>query len=130
MAVVRAGDEISVALNRELSKFCEEENEAMKRAVHKTILETKRELKNSSPKRGVGGGDYASGWTARTKVRKYDIEGVIYNKNKPGLTHLLENGHVIRNKKGTYGRTNAHPHIGPASEHAEERLIELLVEDL
>lgn len=39
------------------------------------------------------------------------------------VAHLLENGHVIKNKTGRiYGRTSARPHWGPAEEQAIKNL--------
>lgn len=63
--------------------------------------------------------DYLSGWTSTTQEAKYaqhaGIEAIVYNKT-PGLAHLLENGHAMRQG----GRAQAFPHIKPV----EERIIE------
>lgn len=74
-------------------------------------------LRSTSPKKT---GEYASGWGV--KVLNADTF-VVHNKKMPGLTHLLENGHVIRNKYGTYGRAPAYKHIEPAADAAQEELI-------
>lgn len=55
---------------------------------------------------------YAKGWTSQFETNRYSAQGVIYNKDVPGLPHLLENGHALRNG----GRTRAVPHIAPVEE--------------
>lgn len=86
-------------------------------ACRKVSRKLGRTLRSTSPRRT---GDYASGWGV--KVLDADTF-VVYNKKMPGLTHLLENGHVIRNKYGTYGRAPAYKHIEPAADAAQEELI-------
>lgn len=72
-------------------------------------------------------GEYASGWTQKKKGKKGKINGyVVYNRKKPGLTMLLEFGHVIRNKQGTYGRTTGIPHIKPAETWAQGEIMRRL----
>lgn len=132
MATVRANSsEISIAIERELSKLCEEENERMKKAIREAALYCRKTLRETSPH---DSGDYAKGWSLRVKTGKHAISAVIYNSKKPELTHLLEESHVIRNKYGVYGRTSEGngqiPHITKASELAEEYLIDKLVEGI
>ena len=86
--------------------------------------ETVQKLKNTSPKKY---GDYARGWKVSKKERG---SLVVHNATDYQLTHLLENGHVIRNKKGTYGRTNGIKHIEPAEEWASDELPRRIMEDL
>lgn len=59
---------------------------------------------------------YASGWTSQFEEKRYSAQGVIYNKTVPGLPHLLENGHALRNG----GRSKGIPHIAPVSEKLSE----------
>ena len=61
---------------------------------------------------------------------KTGSEITVYNKDKPGLAHLLENGHVLR--RG--GRTLAHspvqpkPHIKPVEEEVGRELEKWIVQ--
>lgn len=55
-----------------------------------------------------GTGKYASAWTSEIERTRLATVGTIYNR-KPGLPHLLEHGHALRNG----GRTAARPHIEP-----------------
>ena len=49
---------------------------------------------------------YKSMWTSKSKQGAL-FNGVIYNKDVPGLPHLLEHGHAKRYG----GRVRAYPHI-------------------
>ena len=55
---------------------------------------------------------------------------VTYNKTKPGLTHLLNNGHMVRNRNGTYGRYNGDNHMGRAEAEAVSECLKDLMSDL
>lgn len=55
---------------------------------------------------------YAKGWTSQLETRRYSAQGVVYNKDVPGLPHLLENGHA---KRGG-GHTEGVRHIAPVEE--------------
>lgn len=116
---------VEVALDRLLNEASDEENEILFKCMSKAMKKCKADIKEASPHRY---GDYQRGWSVRTKRLKYGFQGVIYNRTKPQLTHLLENGHVVRNKYGTYGRYNGIKHISPARDIAEEYLVDLLVE--
>ena len=79
--------------------------------------ECAQKLRSTSPKGPRG---YAQSWT----FKKVDGAWVCYNKEHYQLTHLLENSHLIRNKKGTYGRTSpGHGqviHIKPVADEGVE----------
>jgi len=63
------------------------------------------------------GSRYANGWTSRYESGRVSQQGTIYNKDVPGLPHLLEHGHVTRNGTGrTFRDTPAHPHIADVEE--------------
>lgn len=81
-----------------------------------------KQLKTNSPKRkGKGGGKYRRGW--RVTKRQYGTltSYIVHNGSCPGLTQLLENGHVSRNQYGSYGRVRAIKHIGPAADAGIQR---------
>lgn len=64
---------------------------------------------------GKNWGDYARNWYVQTKnSRKNGKEFIVRNKDTYRLTHLLENGHLIVNKKGGIGWSAPRPHIRPA----------------
>lgn len=108
------------ALGSEIAKLMEEyasevavDTKAEAKAVAKEAV---KELKKTSPE-GPGSrkGHYKDGWAS--KVEKENAESVsikVYNRKKPGLTHLLEKGHA---KRGG-GRVEGIPHIGPAEKQA------------
>lgn len=59
---------------------------------------------------------YAGSWRS-----KKDGLGYVVHSTVPGMPHLLENGHVIANKYGTYnGKVPAYKHILPVAEEMGE----------
>ena len=97
--------------------------EALNKGIASTSKESVQKLKNTSPKKS---GKYAKGWA----VKKDNDKTTVYNKTAYQLTHLLENGHVVRNKKGVYGRTRPIKHIKPVADWAEDELPRKVLEDL
>lgn len=95
-----------------------------RRNIDAVSKEAVQRLKNTSPRKT---GSYAGGWG---KKREGDMDVVVYNRTDAPLTHLLENGHVIRNKKGTYGRTHPIRHIKPVEEWASDELPRRILEDI
>lgn len=82
-------------------------------------------IQNKSPK-GFRG-KYARGW--RTEVDKTYGGGygvVVYNATDWQLTHLLENGHIIANKKDGTGWASAKPHINPAYRSVKNKFIKAM----
>lgn len=108
------GFTISDDITRIVEQYGRQAREAVEKAVRKTGRETAKDLKNTSPKRT---GAYASSWTTKVTRSSGRLIGVtVYNKEHYQLTHLLENGHVIKNGVGTYGRARAIKHIAPAEQ--------------
>lgn len=101
-----------------LGEYGDEVKEVSRESMKEEGRDVSKKLKGVSPKKS---GAYASGWGSK----QLDADTtVVYNKKMPGLTHLLENGHVIRNKKGTYGRVAARKHIAPVAAWAEGDLVQ------
>ena len=115
---------VAEQLTRILDEYGDEVKQVARKDAQKAGRDTAKDLRNVSPKKS---GDYASGWG----TKQVDADTVtVYNRKMPGLTHLLEKGHLIRNKKGTYGRAPAHPHIAPVEAKQVEQFISNVERDL
>ena len=97
------------------------------KAVKASTQLARREVKANAPART---GRYRDGWASSTKRNSADIfTGTVYNKDVPGLPHLLEKGHA----KVGGGRVPGEVHIAPAAEKAFqdfERRIDEVVSSL
>ena len=116
----------------QISEIFDEYSRDMKRKVNNSVdkvgKESVNQLKNTSPKKT---GDYARGWRLKRERGRNGINDVtIHNATEYRLTHLLENGHVIRNKKGTYGRTSGIKHIKPVEEYFNSEVVEEIKREL
>lgn len=111
---------ITVQMERILDSYSREVQEATNKAIDSVAKESASKLRNTSPRKT---GDYAKGWKVKKERGKDGLQTVtVHNKTNYQLTHLLENGHVVRNKKGTYGRTRPIKHIAPVEEWAVDEL--------
>lgn len=108
--------ELEIAIVKELSEYSEKVTEEIKREVKSVAKEAVLTLKSTSPR---DTGEYAQGWASKVEYESAeDIRVRIYNRKKPQLTHLLENGHA----KVNGGRVDGKPHIGPAEQQIEDKL--------
>lgn len=99
-----ANKPLEIQLRTLLDSYDTEVQKVVDDTAKQIVKEGVNKLKSSSPKKT---GEYAGGWKSKKEGNGY----VIFNGKRPGLTHLLENGHVTRNQYGTWRRTPAHPHI-------------------
>ena len=102
-----------------LDEVQDDVDEAAQKAVRKAATETRKILKEKSPRDKRG--KYANGWATKT-IDDGSLKPavVVYNRKLPGLTQLLEKGHVISNQNGEFGRSPAHRHIAPAERQGTE----------
>lgn len=119
-----ANGSVAVQMAQLLDEVNKDVEKSAKTNIQRIAKESVQKLKNASPSKT---GEYASGWGTK---KQGDADVVVYNRTAPGLTHLLENGHVIRNKKGTYGRAPAHKHIKPVEDWAIDELPRRIIEDI
>lgn len=85
-------------------------------SIVKDITKKGAKAVRSAASSAVGGsGRYANGWTSQVETGRVSAQGAIYNGDVPGLPHLLEYGHALRNG----GRSRAFPHIA----RVEEQII-------
>lgn len=76
---------------------------------------------------GFGGtGTYSKGWTSRYEDGRVSKQGIIYNDKEPGLPHLLEHGHALRNG----GRSKGVAHIAPVEDKISEEFYKAVKNSL
>lgn len=96
-------DGIEAALRDVLTAYSDEIHGETVKLVKNIAKKTLKNLEKDSPR---SRGEYAKGWKVKTRQSASEAEAVLYNQ-LPGLTHLLENGHQLRQG----GRSPALPHI-------------------
>lgn len=106
---------LSDVINRELTLYTTEVQNAVRNAAITVGGEIVTELRSSSPKRT---GRYAKSWTL-DKHKKNGV--VIRNAKHYRLTHLLEYGYVSA-KSGR--RTKSYPHIKKAEERGVQKFTD------
>lgn len=112
-------ESITIQMERLLEGYSKEVSEAVEKAASGVASASVNKLKKHSPK-GHGTKHYADGWK---KKRVSKTEFTVYNATKPGLTHLLNDGHVVKNQKGTYGRVKGDGHIDEVARWAESEFV-------
>ena len=93
--------------------------EAVRQSVRKTAKEVRSGEYGSAGKHEWSP-EYMSGFTSKVNAKGMTPEGEVGNKNKPGLVHLLEKGHLTLAGR----RTRAYPHMAPAFIEMEEDFME------
>lgn len=114
---------IGVEIDEILTEYAEKVKTTAEKDIKEVAKECVQKLKTTSPVgKGKQAGKYASGWAS-----KKDGDGVVvYNRTSYQLTHLLENGHNLRQG----GRSPAIKHIKPVEEWANDELPKRIQEDL
>lgn len=123
-----ADKSVSAQLDKILEQYGRKADEAVEKSAKRAGRDTAKTLRNTSPKRT---GEYASSWTTKVTRSSGRLIGVtVYNKEHYQLTHLLENGHAIVNKKGEYGRTRPIKHIEPTEQEGIQNFEQLVRAEL
>lgn len=110
-------DRLAATIQNELADYAAGVTETLKEATKKVTKAGVSALRAEARQKFGGTGKYAKGWTSTVETGKHSAQGVIYNKDAPGLPHLLENGHA---KRGG-GRTAGVPHIAPVEEMIQQQ---------
>lgn len=92
--------------------------------VERTAKRCTNQLRAMSPEGIRKTKNYKYGWTVRQgKKTKNETFYEVWNKDNWQLTWLLENGHIIANKKGGVGWASARPHIQNAIDFVKPQFI-------
>lgn len=109
-----------------LSKYGDEVAENIQKVTKEIARKGAKAVKQNAQSDFKGTGKYAAGWTSQAKEGRYSSQGIIYNRAKPGLPHLLEHGHA---KRGG-GRTDGREHIAPVEQEVIKSFEEAIKEAL
>ena len=100
-------DDFAEVIHDYLEEHCWDIDDETAVAAGDAGAKAARLLQERSRKRkGRGGGAYARDWVAEATPSETGVEVVVHNKRHYQLTHLLEKGHAIKNRKEgpEYGR--------------------------
>ena len=113
-------NDLETEITSRLQEYAEVTGDKVKEAARDTAKECVKDIRSKSPSKS---GEYRRGWKRKTMFENADeIRISIYNANKPQITHLLEYGHIVRNRPGgkVLGVAGAHVHIRPAEIKAKK----------
>jgi len=113
MAKKTSIEDVAAAVEEIMTAYAGEVKLAADEACKEVGTYAKKRLHDTSPKTNGAGKHYANGWAVEVEKDRIGAKVRVWNKLKPGLTHLLENGHLKRNGKD---RTKAFPHIAPVEQ--------------
>lgn len=105
-------DDLEVEISKAIREYTEDVSTAIEEEIDTTAKNMCKEIKINSPKKF---GKYSKGFRVNKENKKGEVVRIIYNKDKPGLIHLLELGHAKKNG----GRVSAIPHMRPAYDKLE-----------
>ena len=115
----------------EIESWSEDVTDGVKEDVKVVSKETRDEIKANSPtdkRRTSRRGRYKKGWSDKVSYEdRYNIRMTVYNRTDYQLAHLLEFGHELVRKGKSIGRVEAKPHIRPAEQHAEDKLVNKVI---
>ena len=117
-------DGMADAIMEELTKYSDLAADELKSAVKSTAQSVRKDIQASAPSRT---GKYKKSWSVKTvKETSESIDLVVHSRNRYPLAHLLAHGHA---KRGG-GRTQARPHIAPAEQAGNEKLVKTIEQKL
>ena len=110
-------EELTAAVTEALESYRQDVTDGLKREIKTVAKECKRDIQENSPEQT---GSYRKDWQDKVAYESdEDIRIIVRNRTDYQLTHLLEHGHT----KVNGGRVEGKPHIGPAEQRAEKKLL-------
>lgn len=117
-------DELDSVIMEGLEKYSKVATEDLKDAVKETAVSVRKDIQAGAP---TDTGKYKKSWSVKNLHEDGDsIELVVYSRNRYQIAHLLEHGHAKRSG----GRVAARPHIAPAEQAGNEKLVKTIEQKL
>lgn len=114
--------EFTQAINEILGDYSKDVREVVDKSITSVARDAQKELKTAGSFKGT---TYKKSWAVRIEKKRIYTNATVYNR-KPGLTHLLEFGHIKQNG----GRTREFPHIAPVNDQVQSEVIKKIEENL
>ena len=112
------------AIQELIDIYADEVADILEKEAKETAKEAAKMLVQDSPR---DSGGYAESWKSEVTLKgRGSVQATVYNEDKPGLIHLLEDGHMNRDGSRTPGRK----HVDPVAKWAEEEFMKRLEEYL
>lgn len=111
-----------------MSEIIEEYSDEVIRDLPETTKEAGKkcvkELKSAAKAAGIGGSKYVGSFRSKETRNDSRVTTVTVYSSQYQLAHLLEHGHIVRNRPGgrIVGTARAFPHWAPAEEKASDDL--------
>ena len=83
-------DRLSAEINKILTEYGNEVQENVDDAARRVTKAGAKAVRANANSTFDGTGKYAKGWTSTYESGRLSSQGIIYNKDVPGLPHLLE----------------------------------------
>ena len=99
-------DRLTAEVEKILTEYGENVQQNLDEIVKQMSKKGAQTLRSQSKGTFNGTGAYAKGWTSKAETGRLSAQGTIYNKDLPGLPHLLEHGHANRGGGRTPGRVH------------------------
>ena len=119
-------DKLDQAIAGILDEYGDEVTDNLAEITKRVTKEGAKTAKAEAKGEFRGTGKYAKGWTSTVETGRLSTQGTIYNKDLPGLPHLLEYGHA--NRGG--GRTPGRPHLKAVEQRVVKQFERLVVNTL
>lgn len=120
MAKTVKPDKLAAEIHSILAEYGADIDNEMEGAVKRVAKAGVAALRRAAKRLFGGSGKYAKGWASTVETRGHSTQGIIYNKDLPGLPHLLEHGHLNRDGSRTPGKL----HIAPVEEEIARTFAE------
>ena len=118
--------DLSAEVNKILQEYGDDVYTSINQITREVAQKGVRKLKADARNSFGGTGEYAKEWTSQVETGHVSAQGVIYNKDLPGLPHLLEHGHAMRNG----GRAPGKVHIKPVEDELVRSFEQAIRRDL
>lgn len=117
-------DRLQTDIDKVLSDFAQDMTKTVDDLTNEFGKKGVKALRSSS-RSLFKGNKYYKGWAVEFEKTRYGANAIVHNKI-PGLPHLLENGHALRNG----GRSQGRPHIKPVEEELVKGFRKAIEHDL